>query len=352
MELDPRPVQYKGLQWLLIFATLTPLASVFLYEWSQPLERQAPYLLNATLAVLLWGLNRRAHRRKRFQLAMPIEVQGLLLGLAVSTVVVARLTGNDGGPILPVFSAYVMFVFASVLGLHSADRALLMCLAPPTLVLLWPSGVLWWQELAVLVITLYLGFAARRQINLWMRISQAQLRQNKRLLEKFRTLSNQDPLTGLGNRRCFEQRLAQSVSEAKRSKNALSLILLDVDYFKRYNDHFGHQAGDECLRTVAQILRLSSRRQSDTLARIGGEEFVLLLPNTDKRGAQRLAEEIQSRLLQADLDHPQSGISKRVTLSQGIAQWHPGLSGDALMHQADKAMYESKLAGRNTISAA
>ncbi|MBY5922735.1 GGDEF domain-containing protein [Ferrimonas balearica] len=352
MELDPRPVQYKGLQWLLIFATLTPLANIVLYEWSKPLLNQLPYLASALLALTLWGLNRWSHQRKRFRLALPIDVQGLLLGLALSTVVAIRLSGADGEPAMPIFSAYIMFVFASVLGLHSADRALLLCIIPPTLVLLWPSGVLWWQELAVLAIALYLGLAARRQINLWMRMSQAQLRQNKRLLEKFRTLSNQDALTGLANRRYFDLRLEQSVNEAKRSKNALSLILLDVDYFKRYNDHFGHQAGDECLRIVAQIMRRSSRRQSDTLARLGGEEFVLLLPNTDKRGAQRLAEEIQSRLKDANLDHPESGIATRVTLSQGIAQWHPGLSGSALLHQADKAMYEAKLSGRNTINAA
>ncbi len=352
MELDPRPVQYKGLQWLLIFATLTPLASVALYEWSQPLPRQLPYLASALLAFLLWGLNRRSHKRTRYRLALPIELQGLLLGLALSTVVAIRLSGGSDEPTLPIFSAYVMFTFASVLGLHSADRALILCLTPPTLMLLWPSGTLWWQELAVLAIALYLGLAARRQINLWMRMSQAQLRQNQRLLEKFRTLSNQDALTGLANRRYFDQRLEQSVNEAKRSKNALSLILLDVDYFKRYNDHFGHQAGDECLRTVAQIMRQSSRRQSDTLARLGGEEFVLLLPNTDKRGAHRLAEEIQSRLKDANLRHPESGIAPRVTLSQGIAQWHPGVSGATLLHQADKAMYEAKLAGRNTINAA
>ncbi|MBY6187500.1 GGDEF domain-containing protein [Marinobacter hydrocarbonoclasticus] len=352
MELDPRPVQYKGLQWLLMFATLTPLASVALYEWSQPFKAQLPYYLSAALALGLWAGNRWAHGRRRFRLLLSIEAQGLLLGLAISTVVASRLAGGPDETTLPVFSAYVMFVFAAVLGLHSSDRALLCCLLPPTLVLLWPSGVLWWQELAVLIIALYLGLAARRQINLWMRMSQAQLRQNKRLLEKFRTLSNQDPLTGLANRRYFDQRLSQAVSDAKRSKNAFCLILLDVDYFKLYNDHFGHQAGDDCLRTVAQILRQASRRQSDTLARFGGEEFVLLLPNTDKRGAQRLAEEIETRLRESDLEHPESGISSRVTLSQGIAQWHPGLSGEALLHQADKAMYEAKLSGRNAIKAA
>ncbi|MBY5993360.1 GGDEF domain-containing protein [Ferrimonas balearica] len=351
MELDPRPVQHKGMQWLLMFATLALLASWLLYELPHGLVRQLPHLVGAGLCAGLWLANRAASRRRRFELVVAIEWQALVLGLLMAWMLATRVY-TEPAHVFPLFSAYVMFVMATVLGLHSADRALLLCILPSTLVLLWPNQAPWWQEAATLTIALYLGLSTRRQLNLWMRMSQAQLRQNRRLLEKFRTLSNQDPLTGLANRRYLEQRLDQAVAEAKRTKGALALILLDVDYFKRYNDHFGHQAGDECLKTVAQILRQSSRRQSDILARLGGEEFVLLLPATDRRGALRLAQEIETRLKDAGLPHPGSTISPRVTLSQGVAQWYPGLSAQSLLHQADKAMYQAKLSGRNGIQAA
>ncbi len=165
------------------------------------------------------------------------------------------------------------------------------------------------------------------------------------------TLARSDGLTQIANRRHFDEVLRLEWNVLRREKLPLSLILCDVDYFKRYNDTYGHPAGDECLRQVAQVLRHSVRRPADLVARYGGEEFVVTLPNTSAEGAIHIATEIQKKVQQLQIPHAQSTVSHYVTLSFGIASLvpQPLTSPETLINLADHALYEAKRQGRNQI---
>jgi diguanylate cyclase (GGDEF)-like protein len=164
-----------------------------------------------------------------------------------------------------------------------------------------------------------------------------------------------DGLTGVHNRRCFDERLAVEWSRAVRSGSALSVVLLDVDFFKRYNDFYGHLAGDECLRRLASALKACVRRPSDLVARYGGEEFVCLLPDTDLAGAMTVAEELGQLLFVQQIAHADSSVAKVVTVSLGVCCKRAGCaagsdrggSAEALMREADAQLYVAKARGRH-----
>jgi len=171
---------------------------------------------------------------------------------------------------------------------------------------------------------------------------------------EMQALSFQDGLTGLANRRRFDQALTDSWARAQRSHSPLALIMLDVDYFKNYNDHYGHQQGDEALKQVATIIRRVAVRQSDTAARYGGEEFAILLPDTSEFSAQKIADRMQKELAALAIPHERSAISRQLTVSIGIAAIVPGAtqSSRELVHHADSALYNAKGSGRNRITLA
>ena len=175
-----------------------------------------------------------------------------------------------------------------------------------------------------------------------------ELEQANRQLEK---LSRTDGLTGLANRRCFEEILAQDWAVAVRQELCLAVIMLDVDFFKAFNDRYGHVAGDDCLRRVARILESVLHRKSDLAARYGGEEFVLVLQDTDLDGALRIAESVRvavEGLAMPNADSPR-GV---VTVSIGVAVRGPehDLTGaDQLVKRADEALYRAKRGGRNQV---
>ena len=173
----------------------------------------------------------------------------------------------------------------------------------------------------------------------------------------------QDGLTGVGNRRCLEDQLHQAWANARRRREPLALVMLDVDHFKIYNDTFGHPAGDGCLRDVAAVLRESLHRPQDGVFRYGGEEFVLLLPNTNAHGALHCAEQLRAAVEHRALPHPE-GV---VTISLGVATALPFSSADldgpgaedveadspaALLSRADVALYRAKQQGRNRVQGA
>ncbi|WP_413165787.1 PAS domain S-box protein [Capilliphycus salinus ALCB114379] len=167
-------------------------------------------------------------------------------------------------------------------------------------------------------------------------------------LERLATL---DSLTQVANRRYFQNYLEQEWKRLTREQQPLSLILCDVDYFKRYNDHYGHPAGDDCLIKVARAMQLAVKRPADLIARYGGEEFVIILPNTNLAGAIKVAEEIQEKIHQLGIPHAQSQVSQLVTLSLGVTSLIPGVEKTTaeLIEVADTALYRAKKLGRNRI---
>jgi diguanylate cyclase (GGDEF)-like protein/PAS domain S-box-containing protein len=162
-------------------------------------------------------------------------------------------------------------------------------------------------------------------------------------------LATSDGLTQLANRRHFDQSLDQEWQRLTREKQPLSLILCDIDFFKRYNDTYGHQAGDDCLKQVAITLKKVVKRPADLVARYGGEEFVVMLPNTPPSGAIAIAQGIQSQVQALQIDHQNSSVSPVVTLSLGIATSIPCPEREpvALLKSADEALYQAKAQGRN-----
>ena len=160
-----------------------------------------------------------------------------------------------------------------------------------------------------------------------------------------------DPLTGIANRRQFDACLDKEWQRAMRTARPLSLLVLDVDHFKQYNDLLGHAAGDQCLQAVASTLQAHASRATDLAARYGGEEFVLLLPETPQGGAAKLAESIRADVERLRVPNPRSTTSDFVTVSVGAATFVPTQFDDirSLFLAADRAMYDAKAAGRNQV---
>ncbi|MBE9045728.1 diguanylate cyclase [Pleurocapsales cyanobacterium LEGE 10410] len=184
-------------------------------------------------------------------------------------------------------------------------------------------------------------------------IDQSQLyRQLQIANKKLHQLAISDGLTGIANRRHFDLILNQEWYRLAREKKPLSLILCDIDYFKAYNDSYGHQYGDRCLQEIARILQQSIKRPADLAARYGGEEFALILPNTDTSGALSIAQNTMQRLANKQLPNNKSEVSKYITLSIGIATIipHSRKLANTIITAADELLYRAKKAGRDRIA--
>ena len=160
-----------------------------------------------------------------------------------------------------------------------------------------------------------------------------------------------DPLTGLGNRRLLEQRLDIALPLSRRWMNAVSALMIDVDHFKEYNDLYGHQAGDDCLVEIANVLRDTFRRDTDIVVRLGGEEFLVVLLDAGEEDAVRLAEAMRAMLQAVGIEHQASSVAEVVTVSIGVAITHSGdpVSLDDIIATADAGLYDCKEAGRNRV---
>lgn len=172
--------------------------------------------------------------------------------------------------------------------------------------------------------------------------------------KKLEEYSYQDGLTGVANRRMFDQTLENEWIQAKHKKMPLALLLIDVDFFKGFNDHYGHLQGDEILRKTAQLLSAAGLRSKDFFARFGGEEFALILPETDISAALKVAERCRQLIFKAQIANAASSICPVLTISIGVACMQPegSLDATALIQQADQRLYQAKRNGRNRIEAA
>ena len=165
-------------------------------------------------------------------------------------------------------------------------------------------------------------------------------------------LSLSDPLTGIANRRCFDQCLEAEWDRAVRTRQPLSIVLIDIDYLKQFNDSAGHAAADDALKAVASCLKEIAQRSTDLAARLGGDEFVLVLPDTNTEGALRIANSMQDMVKGLDVRNPGSLISSRLTVSQGVATSVPSSKGNwkSLLLEADRALYRAKQMGRARVA--
>jgi len=177
-------------------------------------------------------------------------------------------------------------------------------------------------------------------------LAEAMLQEANVQLER---LVNLDGLTKLANRRCFDEYLEQEWQRLAREQQSLALIMCDIDFFKNYNDSYGHIVGDDCLKKVSALIQQSVRRPADLAARYGGEEFVVVLPNTDVEGAMAVAEIIRQKLRELAILHQDSAVSQYVTLSMGVTSLIPKLDSNpsVLLTAADYALYRAKELGRN-----
>ncbi|QVW26603.1 sensor domain-containing diguanylate cyclase [Pseudomonas hormoni] len=217
-----------------------------------------------------------------------------------------------------------------------------------------------WREESLLsagIVALLLGFLGvlgYRLINLMKqqnRIQNQLLDAQEKLIEVNRSLellALEDALTGLSNRRQFDLFIHSEIGRARRSLTGLALLMIDVDHFKLFNDHYGHLAGDECLRNISAIITENIQRPGDLAARYGGEEFAVVLPGTDYVGAFLVAEKIRRAVLHAGIRHSE-GAEGVVTVSLGVAAYDPAsqAQADDLIGAADKALYVAKASGRN-----
>ncbi|MFT4585161.1 MAG: diguanylate cyclase (GGDEF)-like protein [Gammaproteobacteria bacterium] len=167
-------------------------------------------------------------------------------------------------------------------------------------------------------------------------------------------LSSLDGLTGIANRRYFDEQIKSELGRAFRAHKPVSVVLLDIDCFKQFNDTLGHSAGDDCLAEIGKVLSNFARRDGDTAARFGGEEFVLLLPESDHRAALGIAESLRASIVDRAIAHPASAVAGYVTASFGVATLTPTADHTPrqLIEAADKALYGAKKAGRNQVVSA
>ncbi|HWV58830.1 MAG TPA: diguanylate cyclase [Longimicrobiales bacterium] len=315
----------------------------------------APVLVANLVAISSYAIVLRLNRAGRFTFARNLAVVTIYIHLFTVT----ALIGRDSGVHLFYFS------LSSVLGLlYVSGRDVVPLLLMGLSALLhvvchfaFPPGVspvelleparkpaFAMSTLGAIFLAGVFSFLFRRDID---RAERALTRTNAELAR----LSSQDPLTGLANRRTLEDRLSQELARLRRNRESIAVLLCDVDYFKAYNDRYGHLAGDECLRRVAGVLPQVANRAADLVARYGGEEFVIVLPGTDVRGGVQVAEAARSAVRSLGLPHDRSGAADVVTLSIGVAAAIADgmMTPDELLRRADAALYAAKATGRNRV---
>ena len=286
-------------------------------------------------------------------------VVGLVLGDTVITIAVFYLSGNTGSA-LYVFYFLVMLITAfgptpkQMIGLSVA-----LCATYGVMLYVdsQQSGALSQGHLLGLTVLLATAifYGSMTETLRKERQKQADLREQittlKRIEEELKTQSGVDWLTGLANRRRFDEVFQQEWGRARRDATPLSLLMIDIDHFKTFNDTYGHQAGDDCLRQVARAIGESAKRHGDVAARYGGEEFVIVLPKTDAKNAVVVAETMRAKIEATRISHDGSQIPERVTISLGVAAMTPTQDTEpfALITFADQALYQAKRDGRNRV---
>lgn len=250
-----------------------------------------------------------------------------------------------------VYPLLIGLVFASLIPFYLSPL-LLSLFAVPILVMsitenIFVRGAASLANIFSYGLMLFLIYSAKRMLEKWFMLAVEREKENKQLIERLGKLANRDPLTGLANRRYFSNYFDSVFARESEAQDGFAVILLDVDFFKKYNDHYGHQLGDECLIRLAECFDSCVRRSQDLVARYGGEEFIILLPKSDRAEATAVAERIKAQVAAIAIPHEKSDVGPWVTVSQGIALWRTGVGREQLVEMADKALYQAKANGRN-----
>ncbi len=314
-------------------------------------------LILATLLYMFY-----VKREKHSQLAASFLM--FFIGLSIMAMLI--MTSADpsqkyyAGLVLVTFYAYMAiglrFCYATAVGWAVAGAYFLLsffAIKPGFPFLVGNTFTLFFANIIGMVGNFLFEKSVRRGflLSILYKIESQNLKEANAKLEK---LSNTDGLTKVANRRYFEEFLEREWMRAMRYKYSISLLMIDIDYFKNYNDHLGHQAGDQCLIKIASVLKTFERRPGDIVARYGGEEFVVVLSDTSAEDARRIAEEIRRKVMSLKLSHPDSSVNDVVTISIGVAAMIPSesITKEKLIEEADKFMYQAKAYGRNqTVSA-
>jgi diguanylate cyclase (GGDEF)-like protein len=294
-----------------------------------------------------------------FIIALPLVryIRGMLPAMALAfvtglywAVVFHVMVSNDTQQQL-VFPLFCMLIFTALIALYPSTPILYSFTAPLWLSLfvhlVFLRTTIPILEVAAMIIASGLFESGRIMLNRWFVLSVRRECDNALLVSKLDDLAHNDPLTGVANRRQLDSQLEQLIAQTELQGGTLSLIMIDVDFFKKYNDHYGHQAGDSCLISIADCFKHVVRQPTDLVARYGGEEFVVLLPNAGTQDAEVVASRIKQSVEKAAIPHALSQVSQTVTVSQGIMQWAPGMTSLELLKRADSALYQAKHAGRN-----
>ncbi|MCG9754914.1 GGDEF domain-containing protein [Shewanella insulae] len=258
------------------------------------------------------------------------------------------------GALAAVDSVTDVLVFTFAISLFPVRRWLIISVVPLLLVNLVtrlieiPENPIF--ALTKFVCLLVIIITGQKVLLQWFRKAILRDAEKQQLLQQFKRMALIDGLTELSNRRHFDEVLALEIKAAERTGDPLSVILLDVDFFKRLNDSQGHSEGDRALVRFAEVLHGVASRPRDLAARYGGEEFAIILPDTDLDGARHIAEQIRVELKAAELSHPDSTLGDYVTVSQGVCLWQPGLDACDLLASVDQLLYQSKSQGRDRFS--
>lgn len=324
--------------------------------------------------VFLLLLGRWCHlrwRRPRLtQIPLPVLERELFIGATINSIIwafgVLLYMGQLPGPYRAAMVVLASLIFTgSAIMLFGSRRTLYGAVLPLGLAMLFELGGGNEQErivscmlagyLFVFLPTLLRRLRRDQAAALYHRFANAELvAELKAVSEHLKLTSRLDGLTGIANRAHLDDSLARAWRRCHRAQAPLSLVLVDVDYFKQFNDHYGHQLGDQCLQQVAGLLAEVLLREDDLAARYGGEEFALLLPCTSQQGAVKIAEQVRTALRALGIPHHQSQVSGRVSCSFGVATLVPvqSLSTADLIQKADAALYQAKHNGRDRIEVA
>ncbi|GAA5187012.1 GGDEF domain-containing protein [Ferrimonas gelatinilytica] len=317
-------IRHHATQALLLILAFSQLWLMFIAPsyGSSPWPLLITTLLPLALSLLLWF--------------RPGSIPDLYLAATLG-VVFALFWWSQGEADLPVF---LLLVLAMVPLWVPNPWPLAALMLPPLVVgLAQGQGRLVMVALLLVAVAFYLARHGYR----WLKFQELQQR---RLRWRLQRHAHREPLTGLASRRYFLNRLDQAVSEARRSKAPLVIALVELDYFSDYRRHYGRHAEERCLRQVARLLMSISRRRSDIVAHCEGGTFALLLPATDRAGAERLCGQVRHALRQLSLPHDASPIHPCVTVSHGLAQWQAGCGASQLIAQAKRNLCNDRLADR------